>query len=77
MPLDNKKVVFYLTLPWEHRGMMDDREYVKHTVKRIREYEQNGYYLGDRLIITEETANEPLETANIDRIIKHYFRGGC
>lgn len=58
---------------WEHRGMMDDREYSKHSVQRIKEYEKDGIYLGDRLVITEETISNPLGTDEIKAIIKHYF----
>lgn len=61
--------VFY----WEHRGMMDDRDYAKHTVKRIKEYQAAGFYLGDSLLLTEETAAIPLGTAEITQIIHHYL----
>lgn len=58
---------------WEHRGMMDDRNYAKHAVDRIKEYQANGIYLGDRLIITEETSTQILSTRDIEAVIKHYF----
>ncbi len=58
---------------WEHRGMMDDRDYCKHSVLRIKTYAKNDIFLGDRLIITEETATVPLGTDEIVGIIKHYF----
>lgn len=58
---------------WEHRGMMDDRDYSRHSVSRIRDYEKAGFFLGDKLIITEETSVTPLGTYEIERIISHYF----
>ena len=58
---------------WEHRGMMDDREYAKNAVKRIKDYEQSGFFLGDKLIITEESLSCLLGTNEIDRVIGHYF----
>lgn len=58
---------------WEHRGMMDDREYAKHSVMRVKEYNKYGYFLGENLIITEETATQPLGTDEIRRIIEHFF----
>lgn len=58
---------------WEHRGMMDDREYAKDSVKRVKDYGKEGIFLGDRLIITEETNNSPLDTNEIKRIIDHYL----
>lgn len=64
-----KRKVIY----WEHRGMMDDREYAKHTVMRIREYENNDIWLGDNLIITEETSTCVLDTKDIEKVIKHYI----
>ena len=63
-----RKVIY-----WEHRGMMDDRDYAKHTVKRIKDYQAAGYYLGYDLLITEETAAVPLGTAEIVQLIRHYF----
>lgn len=64
-----KRKVIY----WEHRGMMDDREYAKHTVLRLRQMEKEGIFLGDNLIITEETAQSPLGTEEIETMIKHYL----
>ncbi|MDO4479316.1 MAG: hypothetical protein Q4B73_09855 [Lachnospiraceae bacterium] len=58
---------------WEHRGMMDDREYAKHTVKRIKNYQAADVMLGDNLIITEETSATPLGTPEIERIIKKHL----
>lgn len=60
-------------LYWEHRGMMDDREYAKHAVMRIREYGKNDIWLGDNLIITEETSTCVLGTKEIEEVIKHYI----
>ncbi|MDO4623437.1 MAG: hypothetical protein Q4B22_10840 [Eubacteriales bacterium] len=59
---------------WEHRGMMDDREYAKHAVARIKDYGRGGIMLGRELIITEETANTPLGSDEIARVIKTYFQ---
>lgn len=58
---------------WEHRGMMEDREYAKHAVLRVKEYEKNGIYPGEKLVLTEESVSVPLGTKEIEAIIKHYF----
>ena len=58
---------------WEHRGMMDDRTYANESVKRIREYQKNNIFLGDKLIITEESMKFPLDVVEIKNIIEHYF----
>lgn len=65
----SKRKIYY----WEHRGMMDDREYAKNAVVRNKEYVKNGIFLGDNLIYTEETLNAQLSTFEIEQIIKHYF----
>lgn len=58
---------------WEHRGMMDDREYSRHTVSRIKDYARSGIYPGKRLIITEETLKSPLGSQEIVDVIRAYF----
>lgn len=58
---------------WEHRGMMDDADYSNHSVVRIKEYENAGIFLGEKLIITEETSCVPLNTPDIAKTIKHYI----
>ncbi|MCR5144055.1 MAG: hypothetical protein K6B67_01950 [Lachnospiraceae bacterium] len=58
---------------WEHRGMMDDRTYANESVRRIREYQKNNIFLGDKLIITEESMKYPLDVGEIKNIIEHYF----
>lgn len=68
LDIENRREVY-----WEHRGMMDDEEYARHAIRRNRDYVYSGLYLGDRLIITEETSNMPLGTNDIISIIDHYF----
>lgn len=58
---------------WEHFGMLDDSEYAKCAVKKIRNYEQNGYSLGKKLIVTMETQNNPINSRHIERIIKQHL----
>lgn len=58
---------------WEHRGMMDDAEYLKGTIPKMKEYMNEGIFLGDRLIISEESLRSPLSTNEIEAIVKHYF----
>ena len=58
---------------WEHRGMVDDKDYAKSAVLRLKTLMQNGIFLGRELIITEETSANPLGTDEIDAVIKKYF----
>lgn len=64
-----KRKVIY----WEHRGMMDDMDYAKHTVDRVKTLMKNGILLGDSLVITEETSTSPLGTNEIEAVIRQYF----
>lgn len=70
LDVKRRKIVY-----WEHRGMMDDREYAKNSVIRLHDYSESGIMLGDNLIITEETASHPLSISEIERTIKFYFKG--
>ena len=58
---------------WEHRGMMDNPEYARHTVERLKQYMRSGMIPGRDLIITEETSENPLGTDEIEVIIKEYL----
>lgn len=61
---------------WEHRGMMDDKEYAEHAVARLKDYAKNNIRLGKNLIITEETRRQPLGMDEIGSLIQEYFRLG-
>lgn len=58
---------------WEHRGMMDERDYAKNAVLKCKEYERDKIFIGDRLFITEETANSPLGTHEIKALISRIY----
>lgn len=58
---------------WEHRGMMDEKDYSREAVSRVRMYAKSGIILGDNLIITEETLYSPLGTDDITNVILRYF----
>lgn len=58
---------------WEHFGMMDNEDYACNAVKKIEAYAKSGYLLGDNLLATFETAQTPLSSKYLDRIIKAVF----
>ena len=58
---------------WEHLGMMDDPDYSEKALCRIEQYESDGYFPGEQLIITHETATHPLNTKLINKLIKRYL----
>ncbi len=55
---------------WEHFGMMDDIEYRNHAFFKIRNYENSGVYLNDKLIITFETSKYPINTRCIKNMLE-------
>ena len=58
---------------WEHLGMMDNSNYADRNVRKIAAYELNGFFQGEKLIVTYETKNDPLNMRHIHKIIEHYF----
>lgn len=58
---------------WEHFGMMDNPEYSEKAVNRLRLYERNNIFPGKNLIITTETAKQPINTRQIERLVKAIF----
>ena len=60
-------------LYFEHLGMMDDADYSRKALQKITLYEKNGIFLGDKLVLTHETSENPLDIRLLDRIIEHYF----
>lgn len=59
---------------WEHMGKMDGEGYRDYALNRIIDYEMNGIFPGDRLILTHETLNDPLNSKIIEKTIQHYLK---
>ena len=53
--------------------MMDDEGYSESAINRISLYLKNGICLGNNLILTFETKNNPLTHKMIDTMIKNHF----
>ena len=68
LDIKRRKVLY-----WEHRGMMDDKEYARNSVQRIKILMKEGIFIGEKLIITEETSTNPLGTDEIESVIKRFF----
>ena len=58
---------------WEHQGRMDDPDYAEKAVRRTLWYTQNGILPGDRLLLTSETGNCPINVQQIKDLIKLWF----
>lgn len=67
--LSDNRILYY-----EHCGMMDNPEYADKMVARVIDYNKEGIYLGDRLFMTFETANHPIDVSAIDNLINTHFR---
>ena len=63
----------YTEIYWEHNGRMDDPVYSKKAVRKIRSYEKNGIYPGENLILTFETEQMILNTAQIEQMVRKYL----
>ncbi len=59
---------------WEHFGRMDDPEYAQKAVQKIAAYEENGYVIGENLVVTFETKQTILTTRKIQTVIERYLR---
>lgn len=57
----------------EHLGRMDDPEYVAEQVRKRRIYEENGFFEGENIIYTWETADQPLTRMQLERKLGHYL----
>lgn len=64
-----KRRVVYL----EHLGMMDDYTYRSNAVVKVQNYESAGFYLGETLIVTEESSKCPLNIKNLEKKLRHIF----
>ena len=58
---------------WEHNGMIDEPKYARNMVKKINAYENNGIFVGERLILTYETEETILNTGKIEEMVKRYL----
>lgn len=62
----------YEEIYWEQDGRMDDPTYAANAVKKIKLYEDNGIYTGERLILTFETQKIVLNTEDIRRAVQRF-----
>ena len=53
--------------------MMDNPDYAEKAIQKIFSYNMNGIYPGDKLILTSETKNVPINIRQINGIIQHFL----
>lgn len=59
---------------WEHDGRMDDPIYARSAIKKLKAYEENGIYIGEKLIATFETSESIISTKIIENKVEKYLR---
>lgn len=58
---------------WEHLGRMDDPEYAKKTVRKLRTFRRNGIFLGKNLLVTTECDGIPLDRKEVEILVKTFL----
>ena len=61
------------TFYWEHCGRMSDPEYTTNMTRRISQYAKVGIITGKNLILTMETESTPLDTKEVEQMIKEFL----
>lgn len=61
------------TFVYEHFGMMDNPDYVKNALDKLSQYSEHGYWVGDSLLFSFETSVTPLNTKNVESMLRHFF----
>lgn len=61
------------TILLEHFGMMGDPDYSSGVARKIQLYEKNGIFQGRDIICTYESAAAPLNTKNLDALIRIFL----
>jgi hypothetical protein len=56
---------------YEHLGMMSDAEYSAKALRKIKVYGQNGYFPGDRLLISFEGSSDPVDIRLVTDMLKN------
>lgn len=58
----------------EHLGLLDDSDYIKHNLGKIKEYAENNIFLGTNLLITVESSNFPFNIRLIEKQVKKFMK---
>ena len=62
------------TIYWEHLGLADNIEYASQNFNKLIEYEKSGLTIGNNLIITMETSDNPLDVSMIEEKIRLFLQ---
>ncbi|MBO7403146.1 MAG: hypothetical protein J6U10_09175 [Lachnospiraceae bacterium] len=62
------------TLYHEHFGLMDDDDYRSSCIRKMRKYNDSGFWSGNTMIYTFEGEDAPFDQDELERIIEEYLR---
>lgn len=62
------------TLYHEHFGLMDDDEYRSSCIRKMRRYNDSGFWAGDTMIYTFEGEDAPFDQDELERIIEEFLK---
>lgn len=62
------------TIYWEHFGMMDNPQYASDACQKIKQYEKEDIFVGEKLIITFEDGKNDLDYEWVDKLINRYLQ---
>ena len=68
LDLENRQEIY-----WEHLGMLDDPTYLGRALSKISTYIRNGIFPGDRLLLTYETREQPINMNIVQCLLKSYL----
>ena len=58
---------------WEHLGKLGDPSYCRDNLTKLHDYIRHGIIQGKNLILTYESADRPLLTADVDILIRQFL----
>lgn len=58
---------------WEHLGMMDSPDYAHAAILKMTMYRDNGYFEGERLILSMEASDNPLSPQDVEILAREFL----
>lgn len=58
---------------WEHFGLIDDPAYASNMALKLEEFQRNGFFPGENLIMTFETSERPLDYETVEMLVRKYL----
>lgn len=57
----------------EHLGLMDHADYCEKAIRKLEAYERNGIFQGEKLLLTYETRQHPLNIKTLENLIDKFL----